>query len=65
MMPRCSTFCSVVVADKAQRALLDVPLDGLDGILLGDLVLRVHPVRNLDGVVLLVEHMVSYIGAIG
>ena len=36
------------VADVAQTALLDVLLDGVEGLLLRDLHLRVRPARDLD-----------------
>ena len=36
------------VADVAQLALLDILLDRVEGLLLGDLHLRVGPARNLD-----------------
>ena len=36
------------VADEAEAALLDVLLDGVEGLLLGDLHLRVGPARDLN-----------------
>ena len=36
------------VTDKAQTTLLDVLLDGVESLLLGDLQLGVRPARNLD-----------------
>ena len=36
------------VADVAQLSLLDVLLDGVEGLLLGDLHLRVGPARDLN-----------------
>ena len=54
------TVVGEAVADVAQTALLDVLLDGVEGLLLGDLHLRVGPAGDLndhveDGVVLVGE----------
>ena len=42
------TVVREAVADVAQTALLDILLDGVEGLLLGDLELRVGPARNLN-----------------
>jgi len=53
------TLVGEAVADKAQLALLDVLLDGIEGLILGDLELGVGPARNLD------NHVEDVLGGVG
>lgn len=47
------------VADEAQLAALDVLLDGIEGLLLGDLHLGVRPTGDLD------DHVKDALGLVG
>lgn len=47
------------VTDEAQATLFDVLFDGVEGLLLGDLHLRVSPTRNLD------DHVEDAIALVG
>ena len=47
------------VSDEAQLAALDVLLDGIEGLLLGDLHLGVRPARDLD------DHVEDALGLVG
>jgi hypothetical protein len=53
------TVVGEAVADEAQLAALDVLLDGIEGLLLGDLHLRVGPARDLD------DHVQDALGLVG